>query len=92
MNDLLYSLQDSSGAIAWEKIGHRLGMEDTSGFALCVAEGRHAERIRRDMDAAEQLGIRGTPMLLINNRLIRGSPPQAVLDSLMRLSLAEVPR
>ena len=51
---------------------------DGAAFDTCLDSGRHAERWKRDLAEAESYGGSGTPMFLVNGRLISGAQPFAV--------------
>lgn len=86
-HDLLYSVQDSLGLVSWTSLATRAGLADTVAFAACVRSDKQKPRIDTDMAAAERLGIRGTPMLLVNDIRVSGAPSTAELDSLIQLQL-----
>ena len=46
---------------------------DKAAFARCLEQPQTQLAIQRDQDAAKQLGIRATPTLLINDRLVVGA-------------------
>jgi protein-disulfide isomerase len=44
-----------------------------SGFATCVQDGRYADWSRSVTDAASQVGVNGTPTVLVNGKVIANS-------------------
>jgi protein-disulfide isomerase len=69
---------------------------DVSAFDRCVGDGKYADRVRKDVDEAQRLGISGTPTFLVGvleggqlkgARMIRGAQPypaiKAVIDELL---------
>lgn len=59
------------------RIGADVGVEDDVAFRSCVQSTLPVPAITEDLEAAEQLGVPGTPAFLVNDRLFMG-----VLDSL----------
>jgi protein-disulfide isomerase len=85
----LFENQDSLTTANWSLIAHRIGITDTSSFARCLQAPAAAERLRADSLDAVTLGITGTPLVLINDRLYHGAPSQATLDSVIAGILAK---
>ena len=97
------SLFGNQGALAPEQLaGHaeELGL-DVSAFRACLDGGKHAAAIREDVRTAGTLGIRSTPAYLLAERIpgsekvkileiIRGLPPYADLERLLRAHLPPV--
>ena len=63
---------------------------DVTAFRSCLDDGRHAARVKEDLQAGEELGARGTPMFVVGtsggNRVttgvvIHGAQPIAVFKS-----------
>ena len=59
---------------------------DVAAFDRCLDSGKHAERVRKDIAEAQQLGINGTPTFILGvldggqlkgARMIRGAQPFA---------------
>jgi protein-disulfide isomerase len=48
---------------------------DPRAFEVCLASGRHRERIVRESALAQRLGASGTPTFLINGTLLIGARP-----------------
>lgn len=73
-HDALFASQDSIGGRSWVAFALEAGIRDTSVFSRCLTDSSVVmKRIRADMNAAADLGVSGTPTLLINNRLIAGA-------------------
>lgn len=56
------------------RIANVAGVPDTAEFRRCLAAPRAEERVDEDIRAATELGVRGTPTLLINE-VMYGEPP-----------------
>jgi protein-disulfide isomerase len=48
---------------------------DQEAFKKCVAEGRFAAQVDRDLQAGREAGVTGTPAFFVNGVLISGSKP-----------------
>jgi protein-disulfide isomerase len=48
---------------------------DAAEHARCVAEGDFEADVRRNVDEARSLGLGGTPMFIINGKLLSGAHP-----------------
>lgn len=57
-------------------------------FRACLEDQRHLSRIAADYQAAQALGVRGTPAFFINGRPISGAQPQAVFERIIEEELA----
>ncbi len=57
---------------------------DTAALDACVDGGRYTAQVQRDVDEALELGIRNTPIFVIDDRVLIGSRPArefaAILD------------
>jgi protein-disulfide isomerase len=56
---------------------------DMAQFERCVTDKAHADRIRRDWQVAQHLGVSGTPTLFVNGTRIVGAPPLSLLESFL---------
>jgi predicted DsbA family dithiol-disulfide isomerase len=45
---------------------------DVKSFTACVESGRMKGRVAEDIAAAERIGVKATPTLVINGRLFEG--------------------
>lgn len=75
-HDLLYQRQASwsqerTAVDAFLGYAGDLGM-DTRAFEQCVRSDRHAEVVTANRMVGDQLGVRGTPTVLVNNRRVGG--------------------
>lgn len=43
---------------------------DTAAFDKCLDTGKHAARVKRDLDEAQSLGLAGTPSFFVNGRAV----------------------
>jgi protein-disulfide isomerase len=91
-HDTLFRSQDSIGLLTWGDFARRAGVPDTSRFAVCIRDSIPGRRIRLDIAAGEQLGIRGTPTILVNGVMLTGAPTAPELDSLARHAMSRAIR
>jgi protein-disulfide isomerase len=93
MHDTLFGWQDSLGLTPWPVFAAAAGVPDTAAFARCMGERATnvLAAVARDTIAAHELGITGTPALLINDQFIQGAPPARDLDALIQQALAARP-
>ncbi len=90
-HDALFARQDSLGLIAWSRLAADAGVPDVPAFEACMAEAGPSAEIERDLQAGTRLGVRGTPALLVNDRLLYGAPP-GVLEDLVERALRQAVR
>ena len=67
--DLLFEKQDSLGLKSWKSFAAEAGIQDTSQFANCMDAMGNAPmgaQVARGLEAAEKLGIRSTPTVILN--------------------------
>ena len=62
---------------------------DAAAFSQCVEEGRLDADVERDIAAARQAGVTGTPTFFINGRVLGGAQP---LDEFVRVIEEELKR
>jgi protein-disulfide isomerase len=82
-HDALFADQDSLGLWSWERFAANAQMPDSAAFARCIARDGSPAALARDSAAANELGVRGTPMLLINGARVDGTPPLPTLERLV---------
>jgi protein-disulfide isomerase len=88
-HDLAFSLQDSIGEIRWTRLAARAGVPDTTALGECLSGDRTADVVSEDVAAGSDLGIRGTPTLLVNDQLLMGAPTYAQLEDHVERRLSE---
>lgn len=84
MHDLLFELQDSLGIASWTHFAQRAGVQDSVAFLACLRDPTVTARIEHDLALGRDLGVMGTPTILVNATEVVGSPPATLLDSLIR--------
>jgi protein-disulfide isomerase len=83
-HDALFSERARLASVDWTRLAHRVGVRDTVQFRRCLGAQDVQARISQDIVAARELGLTGTPALLIGTQLVEGVPSMRVLDSLIR--------
>ena len=61
----------------------RLGLDETK-FAETIHQHRYAPRVKADLQAGQQRGIRGSPVIIVNGKRIDGVPSLQTLPELRR--------
>ena len=87
MERALYQNQDSIGKNDWSKFAEAAEIDDTFQLESCVRDSVTVSRVRNDIALANELGVRGTPTVLVNEFLIPWAPAFRTLDSLTAVIL-----
>jgi len=86
-HDVLFAKQDSLGMISWDQLAHRAGVPDQREFSRCMESPSSASEVREDIEAGDQLRVRGTPTVVVQGIRLGGTPSLRTLDSLMNVML-----
>lgn len=78
----LFQVQDSIPHIVWTDFAADIGVPDTAGFRVCLTANSSEDELAADSAAAADLGIRATPTMLVEARLVSGAIAE---DSLLEL-------
>jgi protein-disulfide isomerase len=89
MKDSLFSAQHQIGQKPWSQFAAETGVRDTVQFRDCMSEPGAANIVTRDRAVADELGLRGTPTLMIDGKRFVGVASREVLDSLIDASLVK---
>ena len=76
---------------AWNRLADRsmvafaraAGVPDTLAFSICLRSEEVAARVRSDRDDIQRLGPAGTPTLIVNGDVVRGTPSEPELRSIV---------
>lgn len=82
--DVVFSKQDSIGLKSWASYAKEAGIKDTSSFSSCAMASSPVPLVQQGIAAGERLGIRGTPMIIVNGWRFRGAIPDSVLQVVVR--------
>jgi protein-disulfide isomerase len=83
-HDALYSNQAAIGRAPWDSIAVLAGVRNTEAFSECVRSHRGRARVERDIGAARELRINGTPTLLIGDSLVKGGANRTTILKMVR--------
>lgn len=86
-HDTLFGAQDVLGTRSWRDIAVAVGMPDSTAFTACMSDSASYAVVRGDAASARALKLRGTPALLINNRLVEGALTDEELDAYIQAAL-----
>jgi protein-disulfide isomerase len=98
LHDRFFAQQPSLKEKAWEAHAEAVGL-DIGAFRACLEDGKYADAVRRDIEAARRLGVRGTPTFFIGRTqpgsdtmtaagAIRGAQPYRVFERAIESLLA----
>lgn len=62
------------GLDIYTEIGETAGLADTRSFLRCMKDSSAMARVQDDMRAAQELGVIGTPAILVDGHLYNGLP------------------
>lgn len=82
---------ENAGAFSKENLkrfASELGL-DTDRFNQCLDSEKYKDVVQQDTVAGQQRGVRGTPTLFINGRLIDGGAEYAVLKAAIEAELSK---
>jgi protein-disulfide isomerase len=86
--DVVYDQQDSLGLRSWEQFATTAGVTDVEAFRRCAADTVAVPSIDSGVRSGMQLGVTGTPTVLINGWRYPAPPyvdlPSAVRESYRR--------
>ncbi|MFL5496230.1 MAG: DsbA family protein [Gemmatimonadales bacterium] len=72
-HDLLFTLGDSLGKTPWEEVARRARVVSLGEFSSCLRSGERLSRVEEDEQVAHNLGLEGTPTLVINGEIMEGA-------------------
>ena len=76
---LLFSKQDSLGALGWETLATRAGVLDAHAFRDCRAASSNPA-IAQDTLTGQHIGITGTPAVVVGGKMAVGAIPIDTLE------------
>lgn len=75
MHERLFAEGRARGQGPWAQLALEAGIGDTVQFNACLRDDGALEEVRRDLADAQELGITGTPTVLLDSLLFTGAPP-----------------
>lgn len=85
-HDALFA-EDSLVADHWGELAAMAGIADTVAFNACLVDPVAAATVDKDVLAGSQLGIEGTPTILVNQYRVMAGAPGHVIDSLVQVAI-----
>lgn len=86
-HDLAFELQDSLADIGPLGLAARSGVLDTTAFRSCTEDPRTASKITSDVDLGDRIGLAGTPLVMVNELRLVGTPTLPGLRSRIEAQL-----
>jgi protein-disulfide isomerase len=86
-HDTLFGAQDALGSRSWTEVAGIVGVEDTTRFVQCMSDSSVSRTVRQDAAEAKVLNVRGTPALLINDKLVEGTLTDEELETYIQAAL-----
>jgi protein-disulfide isomerase len=71
-HDVLFAKQDSLGLKPWKSYAAEAGVKDVSRFSKCEADTTTSLAITDGLQIGKDLGVRGTPTVMLNGWLYSG--------------------
>lgn len=81
--EMVYAGQDSLGLRSWGSYAAAASLPDTAAIAACATSPDPRARVDSSMAWGLQLGVNGTPTILVNGWRFQGLPSDKVLDDLI---------
>ena len=85
----LFSNQGQIGPAYFTQLAEELEL-DMDEFQTCLDDQVHKDEVMEDLEAARDVGARGTPAFLINGKFVSGAQPYANFEVLIDAALAEL--
>jgi protein-disulfide isomerase len=73
-HDVLFQNQNNLGPEALRQHAQTVGLQ-AEPFEQCLSSGKHAQKVKKDMEDGRRAGVSGTPAFFINGRMISGAQP-----------------
>ena len=83
MRVLLFEEQQAFGSVPWTHFAEQVGISDIEQFDACVNDIGTFERLEQGKKLGDQLGVRGTPTVLINGWQMPGAPTPEMFDMIV---------
>lgn len=83
-HDELFINRDAIGARPWTSFAITAGVTDTAVFLTCMRDSTASLTVDTDITAALSLQLRGTPALLVGDKLVTGALSVSAIKDLLR--------
>lgn len=87
MHARLYEWQDQLGLKPWGEFAAAANVADGAAFEACIKRTEPLERIMEGRKLADQLGVRGTPTVIINGWQLQRPPDASELEAMVKAIL-----
>ncbi len=87
-HDVLFQNQPLIGKRPWIAFAELANIPDRGAFERCIQTRSLSALVDRDMTLASEIGIDGTPTIIVNGRMFNGAPSVESLDRLIAGMLA----
>lgn len=84
---LLQGTGDEHSDAGFESVANNVDGMSAEALNSCLADGRHAEGVSFNQQAARQLGVESTPSFFLNGRMIRGNQDLSVFTAQLDAAL-----
>lgn len=88
LHDSMFAHQDSLDEAGLKKLAKNVGIK-MDAFEKCLAENRHLDRVKADMEEGRKIKVKSTPTFFVNGQLINGAQPMEVFAELIDEELAK---
>lgn len=85
--DLAFENQQRLGEDLYKELAQKIGAE-MNKFLRCFSEKRYDSKINADIQDGNSVGVRGTPTIFINGKVIPGAVPYDTLKTIIDSSLS----
>lgn len=87
-HDRLFIDQRAMGPNAWITFAAKAGVPDSLSFKECMASDRPLQRIHADQAAGRTIGVNATPTVIVNGRMLSGTPSLGLMRREVERALA----
>jgi protein-disulfide isomerase len=88
MHARLYEWQSQLGLRPWSEFAAAANVVDSAAFETCIKQTEPLQRIVEGRKLADQLGVRGTPTVIINGWQLQRPPDASELEAMVKAILA----
>lgn len=89
--DLLFAKQDSLGVVPFRTLAIEARIADVSAFDACLSENTPVDEIEAGIHLGDQVGVRGTPTVIVNGWRLNRPPTESEIRVLVERALAGKP-
>jgi protein-disulfide isomerase/uncharacterized membrane protein len=82
-HDMAFEIKGRISSSVVLNIASNIGL-DLNAFKSCMGSGRGLKVVKKDIEAAFNAGVKATPTLFINGRILRGVPKPWVLNEILQ--------